>query len=226
MISFCVPFRPDNDYREKAFEFLARKLSDDWAGPGVQLIMGDSRAEQFNRSASRNAAAKQATGDVLIFVDADSVVPKAQIEWALAALEHTHWAFPYNQYFALTEVGSQAFMDGNMQPEYKYLFPSTETPEPSVGGCVVVRRSAFDLVHGYDERFIGWGEEDRAFALALGTLCGPPAYSNGPLYHLWHPDPDSEHFDQPHFMDNRLLCNRYRSASGNPALMHQLVMEH
>jgi predicted glycosyltransferase involved in capsule biosynthesis len=109
--------------------------------------------------------------------------------------------------------------------DHDYLFPSEDHPEPSVGGCIVVSRKAFDYVKGYDDRFIGWGEEDRAFEMSLATLVHPAIRLAGPIYHLWHPWKEEECFGQPNFMDNRLLCNRYREAINNPDLMGSLIDE-
>ena len=39
---------------------------------------------------------------------------------------------------------------------------------------LVVHREAYEAVGGHDERFLGWGSEDQAFALALTVLVGQP----------------------------------------------------
>jgi hypothetical protein len=42
-----------------------------------------------------------------------------------------------------------------------------------------------------DHRFVGWGQEDQAWAIALKCLFGNPWRSqNGPLWHMWHPPQD------------------------------------
>jgi hypothetical protein len=228
LISFVVPFRSDDPYRIESADFVSQRLFDDWH-PVASFWSGASDiVGPFNRSASRNYGAQQVSGDVLVFVDADSDVPGEQM---VRALDHVvsngGWAFPYTRYCSLTQTGSQRYMDGEypVPEDYAYVFPSAKTPEPSVGGCVITTREAFETVGGYDERFIAWGEEDRAFALSLQTLVGEPSQVVGPLYHLWHPAPEDVRFEHPHFMDNRLLCNRYREAYGNQQMMEQLVAE-
>lgn len=229
MISFLIPFRGNGDrYREESYRFVTKQIKKYWAPDGVELITCDKGTPDFNRSASRNLAAQKANGDVFVFLDADTNVPPEQVyEAVLAVQKGLPWAFPYTYYCSLTEAGSQKYMTaGSLDSvDFTHVFPSIENPEPSVGGCVVVSRQAFDFVAGYDERFDGWGEEDRAFAMSLETLAGPPVQVPGRLYHLWHPAPKELCFYQPHFMDNRLLCNRYREARGNRPAMEQLVAE-
>lgn len=227
-VSFVVPFRAENEYRLESFGHVLCGLQYAWPAARAEIWVSDNPGE-FNRSAARNQGAMATAGEVLVFVDADSEVPYDQMQRAVSRVGgFGGWAFPYDSYCSLTQTGSRKKMTREtLDPtDYAYVFPSPETPEPSVGGCVVVSREAFDIVGGYDERFIGWGEEDRAFAIALSTLVGPAFVEPGPLYHLWHPAPEEVRFDQPNFMGNRRLCNRYREASGNPVAMKSLVDEH
>jgi glycosyltransferase involved in cell wall biosynthesis len=228
VISFCIPFRADKWKRKNSFEFVRSFLEEQW--PDDEVIEADTGELPFGRSSSRNYAAKQAKGDVLIFLDADSFVWSAQIQHAVHAARSAGWSFPYDLYHSLTEEGSVSFMNGVVPREdfFEFTFPG---PDPidrpaSVGGCVVVRRDAFETVGGYDERFVGWSFEDRAFASSLAALYGPAPRIPGPLYHLWHPAPEEECFGQPHMEENRSLYNRYREAEGNPPAMRALVIEH
>jgi predicted glycosyltransferase involved in capsule biosynthesis len=41
---------------------------------------------------------------------------------------------------------------------------------PSQG--LVMTRACFEAIHGFDERFEGYGAEDFVFYLSLGTICG------------------------------------------------------
>jgi glycosyltransferase involved in cell wall biosynthesis len=237
MISFLIPYLPNGDeYRERACKYILGALAIDWHEPDAEIIIGG--IEPFNRSAARNQAAKRADGDILVFVDADSFVPKHQIREALSLAEERGWAFPYDHYCSMTEMGTENFIAGAALPDplswgtdmfdrdyYEFIFPSKDTPEPAVGGCVVVTRAAFETVGGYDERFIGWGEEDRAFMLALDTLVNAEHRVSGNIFHLWHEHPEEECFAQPNFSDNRKLCNRYREACGNLQMMRELIAE-
>jgi predicted glycosyltransferase involved in capsule biosynthesis len=225
VISFLIPFRSDEPHRVESLDYIHQHLAHSFPDDEVITL---TNGGEFNRSVARNMAAMAARSDTLVFVDADSYVPMPQLKTAISMVEdgERQWVFPYDSYNSLTEGSSVVFRRGVRSGLLcEYIFPSEEYPEPAVGGCIVVSRKAFETVGGYDERFIGWGEEDRAFQMSLHTLVEQIARVPGPLYHLWHLHPEEECFDQPHFMDNRRLCNRYREAYANPQMMQQIVSE-
>lgn len=228
MISFIIPYRSDGTKeRERSFRFVYGELA--LYFPDAEIIVADNDGP-FSRAAARNEGAKSATGELLGFVDADSWVRPQQLD---ALISHERFVsiksgpmFPYSRYYALSELGTEEFFKGAMRPwEVEYVFPGPDPIDrpPAVGGVIAVRREDFDLVNGYDERFRGWGEEDRAFAFALETLVGPLMRVEGDLYHLWHPAPESERFDGPHFAANRALGDRYRVAAGDRDAMRSII---
>ena len=226
MISFIVPFRSTEFHRVQSSESVLKQLRENW---DYDEIRTGSNQGDFNRSASRNVLAGISSADVFVFLDADSYVPNWQISLAYARTLINGWCLPYDCYYSLSREGSQQFMAGGAvgrEGDLEFVFPTPNSPIPAVGGCVVVRRDVFEMVAGYDERFIGWGEEDRAFILALETLAGPSPRVPGEIHHIWHPGEEGDCFGQPHYRDNEALCNRYRAAHGNPPVMQQLVDEH
>jgi GT2 family glycosyltransferase len=213
LIAFIVPFRSDEPERKRSFEFVTNSLEIGFPNAPIYVShMGDP----FNRSASKNAGARLASAnecDIFVFVDADSYVRFDQIYEACAFVrDGMPWALPYDVYYSLSQEGTENFYVGlNVGPNNcVHVFPSIETPEPAVGGCVVVSREAFETVHGYDERFIGWGWEDTSFALALEKLCGRSTRVPGPLHHLWHPSVELDCFDHDYLEHNRYLFHQYR----------------
>lgn len=67
--------------------------------------------------------------------------------------------------------------------------PSGQPRPHGMGGCILVRREAWEKVGGYDEAYEGWGGEDNDFILRLEqagyTIAEPlPA---GRVLTLWHP---------------------------------------
>lgn len=232
MISFLIPFghvgaQPDA-HRQTAFDFVHQHLKEDW--PDAEIKTGSvCRDGVFDRALTRNSLAEIATGDPLVFLDADSYVSKVQMQAGIencGVRTHAAWGFGYDTYYCLSPLGTTELIAGTeKRPHYDYVFPG---PDPNdrpaaVGGCVIVSRFAFEIVNGYDERFVGWGFEDRAFALALETMVGTYMRAVGPLYHLWHPEPEEERFGQPNLEHNRWLYTQYQNARGNPALMRALI---
>jgi glycosyltransferase involved in cell wall biosynthesis len=222
MISVLIPYRPDNGIRDRIFDWTLRY----WRSllPTTQFSLAGYTGEPFNRAAARNEAFAQSTGDLLVIVDADTVIPRRQFFDALELVESRQvpWMIPYTVYYNLREEESELLMDdgsGPMQEPTVWEHRLTD----SVAGVLIVPRAAFEAVNGYDERFVGWGGEDRAFAMALDTLWGPHTRSEGYVQHLWHPRGDAD-FTQPEWHRNALLLRQYQGAQ-NPLLMQRLVKQ-
>ena len=75
-----------------------------------------------------------------------------------------------------------------------------------------------------DKRFIGWGQEDVAFALALHTLAGPAWLGDSDLIHLWHP-PQARLTRRKGSVESWALFRRYQSAKRDPLKMRELLKE-
>lgn len=91
------------------------------------------------------------------------------------------------------------------------------------GGVVVLpRQTALDVP--MDPRFIGWGQEDEAWAIALTQMVGPCARGNATLVHLWHP-PQKRATEKKGSAEGRALWWRYSRARGKPDTMRRLIGE-
>lgn len=236
-IAFIIPFWGTDPWRKQSFDYLNEQLRNQFLGwESTVYCYG---GETHNRSATRNELARMALdhgAQILVFIDADSILVPGAIEDSLpTVMARKSWLLPYTTYYNLTQEGSRMFMDSPpwlyWRPEdgfeYEYVFPG---PDPrdrpaSVGGSVIVHREAWEKVNGYDERFRGWGGEDRAFAYALETMTGDLLRYPGAIYHLWHPAPEDQRFDNPDWERNRVLLERYEKAHLMPKLMGALVKE-
>jgi hypothetical protein len=88
-----------------------------------------------------------------------------------------------------------------------------------------VPRGLFESVDGFDERFAGWGYEDRAFFYACRTFGGLTLRVPGPAYHLWHQPAAERQAAVGPRSANRLLGARYEEANGDRAAMLALIRE-
>lgn len=137
----------------------------------------------YCRSATFNAAAEIARGEVLIIHDNDMLVPGAYATEALARAKEGWEFIDLKRFiFYLSEEDSRAIFEG-------------AAPGPAVvsvivqnlkGGSVAATREAYRAIGGFDDGFVGWGGEDLEFwerARARGRV-----YEFGylPIQHLWH----------------------------------------
>jgi len=182
-----------------------------WQDQGVDVIVAsDDDAPHFNVSQARNRGAAQSDADVLVFVDADTLVTPDQF-WAgcYLAQQSGQVVLPYSEHRRLDSHATQQVIDGGWPKDAGRVWNN------HVSGVVIVPREAWERVR-FDERFVGWGAEDRAFWAAACTLLGEHDRLPGASMHLWHPkSPDrAAPDDDPRRAANLELGRRYKLAAG------------
>ena len=86
-------------------------------------------------------------------------------------------------------------------------------------------RDDFQLVNGFDMRFIGWGDQDVDLAVRLrenGLRCGW-AGPRSSLLHLWHPSSMSVERETWLLLQETIQSKRTRAVEGIRELEDQLV---
>lgn len=179
---------------------------------------GVSPPGPFNRSAAINAAAV-GDWDVAVIVDADVFVKDMQQVRDAVALARSSGrvVFAFTEYRGLAHWATKRVLAGE--------------PMPSVGAkrldhessVVVVPRIAWDTVGGYDDRFVGWGQEDVAFAQAVRVLCGEPLRVPGTVYHLYHARSAEKDMRLPGYQMNQMLGAAYRATTEPEGMMALLA---
>lgn len=215
--------------------------------PEVRVYEGHHQPDEgdaFNISAARNRAASAADADggwdVGLFVDSDSFCGIDQVKRAVntAARTGLH-TIAFSRFCYLTKAGSEKVMagySGSWEPFVEWTLN---------GGCssvLAVPRSVWDAVGGYDEGFVGWGEEDIAFSIACQTVC-PGRYVHrgapgdvwqlregfhrlaGDCWHLWHPTSDTNDPDSAGYRANVERRQRYVDAAHDRDAMRSLLVE-
>lgn len=178
----------------------------------------------FNRSAALNDAARRAAwADLFIIVDMDTVPVMSTVALALSQLDPSHWLLPYTVYYNLDQPTTEAIVRAS---PYQRDLPEPTTwehrLEDSVSGCVIVPRALYCDVGGFDERFCGWGFEDRAFHLALQVL-HPGGRMASYVQHLWHHAPLSNREGAPQYALNEEIYEIYRQEQYDPGRMRAIV---
>lgn len=223
-VSVLIPWKRGSGSVERETIFRWTQLR--WLDllPKAELVVAGDDSVPFNRSRARNNAFANSFGDILVIADADTIVPdQGAIDRAIEAAEAGEWVLPYDIYYNATQSQTARLLDRR---------PSVNVPEPeewefrltdSSAGVLVMPRAAFEAAGGYDESFVGWGFEDRAFADALDTLWGPCRRLPGYVVHLWHPVLAGDAFENPAIHDNQSRWLQYRRAVGNRSAMAALV---
>jgi hypothetical protein len=103
-------------------------------------------APHFKMAHAKNMAHRVATGDVLCNLDADNVTGPGFAKW----LNEQFTANPNSVVRVRFRSFAQRVKEG-------HLFDN------GYGGRIAIGREHFEKLHGYDERFNGWGNDDNNF---------------------------------------------------------------
>lgn len=221
-VSVLIPYQPDGGPRDEAFRWIR-----DFYGmmmPEAQLCVGELEGETFSRSRSINLAAAHAERNVYVIADADIIYDPGLIAKSMEWLANGRWVIPFSYMNRLSETYSKRLLE--RPAEWPIQMEVDTLPSHAayfVGGLNVLTRDFFEKVGGYDERFIGWGGEDDAFAHSLDTLAGEHVRLEGEIIHFWHPFVGPE--GNPHYASNYKLYDRYKAAKGKMEEMGRLIGE-
>jgi len=227
-VAVVLPYRHDTDQRGMVMRWTVRWWRanlPDWA-----LTVGGLASDEpwsKGRAVEHLVTHFVADADVLVVADADVVPEKLALAAAVSSAAQGLPAMPHGDVWRLTEAQTVATLASDVV-DPRCFHPDTleEPPYPGVtgGGCVAVRRDAYDLCP-LDPRFVGWGGEDHAWGWALRATFGKVARHDGsPLWHLWHP-PQARPSRQSGGPESQRLRARYHRARRRPPAMRQLLAE-
>lgn len=233
LVPVLVPWRPDGGARDDNWK-LVKDAS--WRG-WDRLVLGESPEGPFNRSAALNNAYDMAdlgvrlgdvrTGqidyDVVIVADADSMVSVEQLARAIHTARITdRLTVAHDRWVNVEEHERADFLTGAPLNEARSARRTpTSGPHPrlvyrkTVSSMLVVPVDLWDEVGGFDERFVGWGFEDRAFHRMCERARGGYERIPGPVFHLDHDRPraDVDRVRNAGYRANRELWFKYRRAN-------------
>jgi hypothetical protein len=124
----------------------------------------------------------------MVIADADTVPEVEPVKLAVDMAVALHGAIrPHDTLWMMNPVETMQFKargPGGVERHERSLINAG-------GGLLVVERSAWETVGGYDETFVGWGHEDTH----LNTRLLVHTYWDripGVAWHLWHPRADGK----------------------------------
>lgn len=221
-VAVVFTWRPGCPHRERSFGFVRDSLRRQY--PHMEQVIGESPEGPFNRSAAMLDGAAKTDADVLVFHDTD-VDLLGPLLPAIDAARTDGWAVPHRLLHRLSQESSDAYMAGASLDGLGLDQSHARDRKPYIGYAggtlVVVSRDALNTAPP-DPRFVGWGQEDEAWALALSVLVGKPWRGTADLVHLWHPPAERKSRSVGNH-NNLALLNRYQRAARNADAMRALV---
>jgi len=219
---------PTDPYRRAALDHVVKF----WAGHHIEAITftGGSVGEwTHGRPWSKGAAVIEGTrwladAEYIAVSDADVIPQWAYVDSIGKALAAgARWGVPHAKVRRLSIGGSEAVLQGELDPFSHHVGLDYEHRGMVGGGFVMLRKEAL-VQCPIDPRFEAWGNEDESWAIALTALFGRPTRGSGMLAHLWHPRAPrlSPFVGTP---ESKALRDRYNAARRNPAAIRAIIAE-
>ena len=204
-IAVCVPHRPSHPDRVRNFA----RVRAAWDAAKIPVYTGDCEGD-WKRAFAVNAACAQATdADVLLISDSDILLgaPITQmVASCKAALRGNAYVVAFTTLIYLDAEGSEFWRQSMIW-----------------GGVFAIPRTLYDEVGGFDERFQGYGSEDKGFLVCASTLGGDKQRMSGYAYHLDHPE-DPLRTSEATKRGN-LLADRYIHRDGDEVAIRAMLAE-
>lgn len=216
-VSVLVPWRPSPE-RVAAWEFLRPR----WDALGWQVVTGEPPPGPWVKALAVADALGRADGDVLVLADADVWCDDAA--WAVQEVQSgAAWAMPHWEVCRLDRASTDAVLAGDAPLRRGLTYDRRPYVGRRGGGITVLRRETYGRAP-MDPRFVGWGREDDAHALALRCLAGGERRGFADLWHLWH-EPQPRPALGKGSPESEALHARYVAAKRDPDAMQALLDE-
>lgn len=186
-IAVLIPYGNETPWRKMALDHVKKWYTEELESPRVEV---GYHSTPWCKAQAVASALARTTEPVVIIADADCVT--SGLKPAVRAVQQgAAWAMPHLKVYRMGQAASKHIFEGanpgSLTGQIRWL---DQNPYKGYegGGITVLRRDVY-LNCPLDPGFVGWGQEDEAWAMALNGLHGPPWRGVAPLYHLWHEKP-------------------------------------
>jgi hypothetical protein len=219
-VAVVVPFRGGCPHRESAWAWVRERYAT--VHPEWEVIEACPAQEgEWCKAAAVNPAVAACDAEIVVQADAD-VWTDGLGEAVTAIRAGAPWAIPHRTLRRLNQGGTAALLrSDNDWASYPLDQPTYKGIE---GGGIVVASAQVLTAIPLDLRFIGWGQDDEAHAMALRRLAGKPWRGRADLLHLWHP-PQERMRRRRGSPESWALRIRYADSRDDPAAMAALIEE-
>lgn len=199
-----IPWRKADEQRGRLLRHVVGCLR----AAGLEVIVGRHTDGPWCKALAIADALERTDADLLVLHDADVIVP-GLAEGIEAVRAGARWAVPHGHVRRLDAPSTELVLGGG---ELRGRLTEAAYWGHAGGGCTVIGRADYESAP-IDPRFLGWGREDDACAIAWRTLHGEPWRGSEPLWHLWH-EPQERANRKYGSSENNALYRRYYEASG------------
>ena len=151
--------------------------------PRGEHVAVEPRVPGFDKGMLFNEGFHRTRAELLLLVDADCLVPASVLRrFRESPLPDADCWTPYGDVFDLSPEQTRSVYQGQD-------FTGWGSPRAyrCVGGAVMIRRSAYERIGGFEPGFHGWGGEDEAFIWKCRRLLRYERLESERLTHLYHP---------------------------------------
>ncbi len=124
----------------------------------------------FNKSWALNIAWKQAAGDAILFMDADTLIAPEHVQAAVEALADCDFISPHTKVIDLLETESDQPLAALFGIDRPGRGAHDRQKVPLCGGITLFTKAALEKIAGWPEEFFGWGGEDDAMGRKVELL--------------------------------------------------------
>jgi len=201
----------DDGSTDQTSEVIARAQL---AAPDQPLVHYWQESSGYRRAEVLNKASRLADGDVLVFMDSDCL-PAPDLLSVYAA-HAAPASFYLGGVYALSKAFSERALRDGVGPDASAVLAAAARPEnqkdhatgrvqmcywksslyaalrvrrPKIwGGNFAINRDVFRQVNGFDENYVGYGQEDSDLRnrLVKGGFRAVCLHTKARAYHLWH----------------------------------------
>ena len=236
--AFCQAVSPDeiviaDDGSRKDTADTVRELASRSPVPLLHVWQPD---EGFRAAAARNRGIAASTGDYVVFVDGDMVLHPLFIADHLKTAKPGRW-IQGGRVLLNTKITDRILASGEIQlrlwsngianrqnmirsPLLACLFRQPWRTSPTKGvrsSNMSLWRTDIERVNGFDESFVGWGNEDCEFVVRLanvGTVRRNLKFA-AIAFHLYHPEHSKDAVPRnAAILEESIRCKRLRCERG------------
>lgn len=141
----------------------------------------------FNRSWGLNVGFKLSKSDIVIFSDADLIMPPNNLAESIKKLQDYPFVSPYNRVIDLDKNETNIPINDIFKIKRDdYRGKDDNQKINPCGGMTIFRRNDFMNIGMWNELFSGWGGEDTQLFMKIQKLQIPYIEMPYEIYHLYH----------------------------------------